>query len=231
MSATQADYKPTWWRFAQDLQDRILPIYMEHEKRFDPWGVHGRMHICRSVIFAEWMARFFEDNLAVDMDFYAIRIATAFHDSGRENNGIDLWEKDSSKNCYEYVRSDSHDPRSVEYASYVSSLIEKSGGKDPAKSIVQDADVLEIMRPCCGHGGLAGFKRKYLRFCGSADELAANLPAASEVREALILEAWKWIRETEEFKLRMITSPAYFISLLDKLDHDRRRFPLLSTLV
>ena len=69
-----------------ELQQSILPIYREHESKFDHYEVHGRMHICRAVIFTEVMSRTYHAT-GVPVDFYGVRTAIAFHDSGREGSG------------------------------------------------------------------------------------------------------------------------------------------------
>jgi hypothetical protein len=182
-------------------------------------------------MFAEWMARFYGGKLSVSVDSYAVRVATAMHDSGRRDNGVDLWESDSASNCMEYVERHSPRPHDAEYPGYVASLIEKRPAGDACQRIVHDADVLEIMRPSCGHGGIEGFRREFLHFAGALDPLADSLPDAAEVREGLIQEAWRWIHETEQIKLRLYNSTTFFTDLLDKLGDERRSYPLLSSLL
>jgi hypothetical protein len=225
----QDDYKSSWPTFIDEVQKKILPIYTKHELTFDPGGVHGRMHICRSLIFSEWMARFYQEHMAPDVDFWAIRVATAMHDSGRRANGVDLWENDSSTSCFSYVERSPRAPGNPEYARYVASLIDKRRAGDTSKWIVYDADVLEIMRPCCGHGGIGSFRREFLHFCGANDQLASRIPDAVKVREDLIQESWRWITETESLKSNLFLSPTYLTHLLDRLD--ARRFPLLASLL
>jgi hypothetical protein len=120
-----------------------------------------------------------------DIDFLAIRYAISFHDSGRKGNGIDIWESDSAEICRIHLLNQGH---SNEYSKYVSQLIEKRGRWDAHKKIVHDADVLEIMRPCCGHGGRNGFKAKALRFLSNRDELILkeHLESYSSIRKAII---------------------------------------------
>jgi hypothetical protein len=227
MQTASADHIASWESFIDELEGKILPFYRQHELKFDSYGVHGRMHICRSVMVAEWMARFY--NSLTQIDFFAVRAAVAFHDSGRRGNGVDLWESDSAANCFRYVVEDSGDG---DYALGVSALIEKKKkSADPLKKIVQDADVLEIMRPCCGHGGLAGFRRQFLHFGGSDDLLTRECPGIAEQREALVQEAWRWIQSTEPLKAVLAVSPAYMRDLLQHLERQRSQFPLISELL
>ena len=221
-----------WDGFVEELERKILPIYREHELKFDPHGAHGRMHICRSVMLAEWMARFYRAHTAAEPDFFAIRVATAFHDSGRRANGVDLWEADSARHCQRYVREALPADDRAEYARDIAALIEKKKkSADPLKKIVQDADVLEIMRPCCGHGGLGGFRREFLHFGSRDDRFAQDLNGIAETREALIQEAWRWIQATETLKAFLADSSFYMRDLLNHLERERRKFPLLSELL
>ncbi len=224
MSAPTIDRSSDWSAFVAEVQERILPRYKEHEKTFDPFGAHGRIHICRSVIFAEWMARTYAEHLPGSVDFYAIRVATAMHDVGRRANGPDLWENDSVRACREYVTE--YGRRDGEYPQYVANLIDKRPSDDVNKWIVHDADVLEIMRPCCGHGGINGFKRDFLYFACAPNQL----PNAAELRENLIREAWEWIAETERIKLKLFNSSTFLTDLLHKLADERLKYPILSSL-
>ena len=229
LNAVGVDHLTSWELFIDELERKILPFYRQHELKFDLYGVHGRMHICRSVMFAEWMARFYGAHTQTVIDFFAVRVAVAFHDSGRRANGVDLWESDSASNCVRYVVET---VGASDYAHGVGALIEKKKqSADPLKKIVQDADVLEIMRPCCGHGGLAGFRREFLHFGGPADLLLRAVPGIGSQREAFIQEAWRWIQSTEALKFCFINSPAYMRDLLKHLAKQRLKFPLLSDLL
>jgi hypothetical protein len=229
LNAASATHLASWETFIDELERKILPFYRQHELKFDPFGVHGRMHICRSVMMAEWIARFYRTRTKSTIDFFAVRVAVAFHDSGRRGNGVDLWESDSASNCIDYILET---VGVDEYAYSVGALIEKKkNSADPLKKIVQDADVLEIMRPCCGHGGLAGFRRQFLHFGGPDDSLLREVPGIAEQREALIQEAWRWIRSTEPLKGSLTDSPSYMRDLLKHLEKKRLEFPLLSDLL
>ena len=224
-----ANHLASWELFIDELEQKILPFYLQHELKFDRYGVHGRMHICRSVMLAECMARFYRAHTQTVIDFFAVRVAVAFHDSGRRANGVDLWESDSASNCVRYVYEV---VGANDYAGDVGALIEKKKKSvDPLKMIVQDADVLEIMRPCCGHGGLAGFRRGFLHFGGPDDLLAREVHGIAAQREALVQEAWRWIQSTEPLKASLAGSPAYMRDLLKHLERQRLKFPLLSDLL
>lgn len=177
-----------FFNFIQDFSKNILPIYERHEKTFDRVGIHGKLHISRSIIFSEFMSRFYYKELKKDIQFDAIRYAVAFHDSGRQGNGIDIWEGDSSKICFWYLMK-----KKSEYAKYSASLIIKKKDNDINNDIVYDADVLEIMRPCCGHGERDGFNSNFLRFLKNNNDY-------QYIRNNLIEESWKLIEYTEDNK-------------------------------
>ena len=221
---TEKSIALSWLEFIEEAQEQILPIYAKHESHFDSYGVHGRMHISRALIFAEAMSRFYSAHGQV-LDMCAIRTAVAFHDSGRQGNGVDLWEADSAALCQAYLQKKSN----AEYAVLVASLILKSEGTwDLQKQIVHDADVLEIMRPCCGHGGFNGFRQRVLRFAGERDPLSAQLDDPDGLRQTLISEAWNWISATEEIKHQFSGSSKYLDDLLNYLMQNADRYPFLS---
>jgi len=185
-----------WDKFLTELTESILPIYKQHEDTFDVSGIHGRLHISRSIIFAEFMARFYSSiSDQSNIDFSSIRHAVAFHDSGRKDSGIDLWEKDSEDICLKYLYEDGYNSK---YCKYTSALISKKTGNDINHCIVYDSDVLDIMRPCCGHGDIQGFRREFLRFLGPKDVLIEYGEGCEETRNQVINDAWKLIEYTED---------------------------------
>ena len=92
------------------------------------------------------------------------------------------------------------------------------------KRIVHDADVLEIMRPCCGHGGREFFREKSLRFLGTKDERAVR---NDKIREQLIEEAWYFIRETEVRKDKLKDPKDYMSELTLILKKKKRKMKFL----
>lgn len=205
-----------WNDFVEEFSSTILPIYEKNENKFDSYGIHGRRHISRSIIFSEFIARFFSE-IDEDVDLTAIRYAVAFHDSGRQRNGVDLWENDSAENCKEYLIKKGYD---TEYCEYVSSLIEKKNGfSDDNKKIVIDADVLEIMRPLCGHGGILGFNHKFFNFLKNEDEY-------EYLREYLVLDAWEFITYTED-NAQLFNDNNCLYNMIDYLEKNKKKFQVL----
>ena len=173
MEESNPDPVKSWPDFVQELQRNILPLYRVHEATFDYGQIHGQMHICRAVLFAEVIARAYAAAGAA-LDFYGLRTATAFHDSGREGSGHDYWESESEINCANYLIGQPAYARRPAAAKRAAHWISKAGRGDLNHFIVFDADVLEIMRPGCGHGGLTGFHRSNLHFMGSKDTWAGK---------------------------------------------------------
>ncbi len=220
-----------WNEFISDLSRNIFPVYRKHELGFDPWGIHGRLHISRALIFSEFIARFYYKELGIEnIDFFAIRYAVAFHDSAREDNGEDLWESDSAELCYEYLTKKFKQYDS-DYCREVSSLIIKDETWSGNKRIVHDGDVLEIMRPYCAPGGILGFRKKVLSFLSPEDGFVDHRIAKkhNNIREQLIQEAWKLIELTEAKKEKFDTKSNDHVNvILDLIKANKSEFKLLS---
>lgn len=205
-----------WNVFIEDFSENILPIYEKNENKFDSHGIHGRRHISRSIIFSEFMSRFFLD-INEHTNLTPIRYAVAFHDSGRQRNGIDLWENDSAKNCLEYLKQKGYE---IKYCEYISSLIPKKNGfSDDNKNIVIDADVLEIMRPLCGHGGLQGFNPKFFNFL-------SNEKKFEDIRNNLMLDAWYFIIYTEN-NAKLFNDNNCLYNMIDYIENNKKKFEVL----
>lgn len=203
-----------WNNFIVEFKNEILPIYEKHENTFDYYKIHGKLHIARSIFFAEFMGRFFIKELNKNIDLTAIRYAISFHDSGRQDNGIDLWEKDSEKNCYNYLMNKNFNEK---YYKYIADLINKNKSSDINKNIVYDADVIEIMRPCCGHGGLYGFNENYLNFLKNDKKYA-------DIRRTFITDSWKLIVYTEDIKDNFTNNHLYKIIDIVKNNKEYKLF-------
>lgn len=203
--------------FIQEFTKNILPIYEKHENTFDFYGIHSGRHISRSLIFSEFMSCFYKYELNKDVDFNAIRYAVAFHDSGRQRNGIDLWEKDSEKACLLYLYKKNH---SLEYSEYVASLINKNKSSDINKNIIYDADVLEIMRPLTGRGGRNGFNPNYLLFMKDNEKYI-------KTRNELIEDAWKLIEYTEN-NTQLFNNNNYLYKLIEIIKENKIDLKLIT---
>ncbi len=107
----------------------------------------------------------------------------------------------------------------------------KEGAFEPTQTVVFSADVLEIMRPCCGHGGIERFERHHLRFAGKRDDWAGPIPDRKALRDNLIQEAWDFILQTEELKSGLVNSTRYLEELLTYLAERKAQFRLLCTIL
>lgn len=217
----------TWSEFLNVLHEDILPVYEKHGNTFDNNLIHERMHICRALIFGEFMCRYYYQETSITPSIISVRYAIAFHDSGRQGNGIDIWEHDSSKNCSCHLAS--HPIKGAQSPEATGDLITKDGlgGWGIEKRIVHDADVLDIMRPCCGHGGREGFRERALRFLGPRDRDTQN-DRGLYIRGQLIEECWGFINNTENKKMDLSTSSDYMRDVLGILKSIGEDCPLLS---
>lgn len=71
--------------------------------------IHGVQHACRVAIYVVVFAnlyRKYDFPLARELtaqELELIQIAALFHDSGRQNDGVDRWDNDSATNAYHYL--------------------------------------------------------------------------------------------------------------------------------
>lgn len=192
------------------FETHIYPIYNHHQNTFDSGGIHGVLHISRSIIAAKTLSESLSQ-LDKATDFEDIFYAVAFHDSGRISNGPDKWEADSANKCYNYLLNRN---KLLGYADYVSSLISKHNKeKDYNYFCVYDADVLEIMRPC-GHGGLAGFQKQHLKLLNTMPKWL----------DSFILEWWQFILETEAHK-QELSGPNSLARLIELANDNPKKYP------
>lgn len=222
--------------FLDDLNLHILPIYKRHERTFDHFLVHGRLHICRSIIFAESMANYLQKQFKLKPDYFAIRYAVAFHDSGRKGNGKDIWEEESFKKCFHYVNEITNNQ---EYAQYVAGLILKTDDfSDLNKRIVYDSDVLEITRTFSGDKGVHTFRKDYLYFLSENDPAIVSIVNKDKrrlkhdrFRDAFIEESWRWILDTEKIAIPLSLADDIMERLLKHLKKNKKKFPKISKLI
>ena len=140
--------------FSKDIVD----YYLENQKKFDSDGIHGCLHISRSLVICRWISKELNKK-GISNDIDKISYAISFHDSGRKSNGIDYWEYESKLNCLNYLVKNG-----IPNADYISSLILKKSETNTSNDFLclHDTDVLEILRPSTGVG-IQGFNKSYLR--------------------------------------------------------------------
>ncbi len=210
-----------WSVFIEIFEKEIAPVYKRKEKEFDPAGIHGVMHASRTILFAELMIRYYHEKLNVKWDpekVNIIRFAAALHDSGRMGNGPDIWEKESAEFCYEFLLSKRF---SETDALLASKYILKTADND-ARFIMCDADVLEIMRPNCGHGGINGFRPEHLIFLSDSDTMLTNSDLFYKLdRIRFIEEAWQLVLFSETDKSHELPNQ-YIGHLLELISTEKR---------
>ena len=221
------NYKESWAGFILEFEEAISPIYQRHEEEFDYFGFHGVRHVSRVLIFAELMSRYYYKYSKEDIDFYAIRVAVAFHDSARENSGKDYWEKQSAEKCFAYLVEKDCDET---YAKKVSNRIirNKNGVVDLMDQIVYDADVLDIMRLFVDSGfGWKKFRQNEFIFL-TDNHIDSGKNKLNKDREKFVLEAWKFISETE----KAITNNRGLInSYLNHIINNNESYPFMASLL
>lgn len=195
--------------FKKNELPTILDQYKEHEQTFDPTGIHGRRHISRALIYANVLANVFREKGA-QIDSYALHTATAFHDSGREGNGVDVWEKQSAEKAVAHMKQggiDHHD-----YLNFAAASIDSQAPKEHKSlegSILKSADSLDVIRVY----GREGYRKDLLWFMFQDTRIGDNkyVKADPALRDRLIDEIATFIEATEpktpsELQLERVTT-------------------------
>ncbi len=230
------DKKPTFQQFQRQDLDTIL----EHYKT-KPDPKHGRLHIVRSEILAKAMANFYLE-AGEKVDLVAVQFAVALHDNARSGGGPDIWEHESARNAFYYLKELGYDDQ---YAKYVASMIVKNDRHQPdlTEKIVHDADTLEILRVLKNKAKdpRDEFRRDQLNFLkpetdtipGEDQETVRN-----RIREQLIKDALDLIDLTEtdpkvrgnlEFEKSENYLQAVEGLLIEEIMRDSSKFPFLKT--
>ncbi len=199
----------------------IFPIYKHHEETFDKDGIHGVMHISRSVIASYVLANKFEwlePPYSYVISQTHIIFATAFHDSGRQGNGDDLWVSDSIEKCRQWC-----DVPKLKFfmgdllGDSVSKLISKDINFSDGNAVaVFNSDVLEIMRPCTGRGGINGFIKEKL----------IGYDSMKSFYDELIPEWWAFITITEPLK-KILCNDDCLEELIKIIESRKEEFPTI----
>lgn len=221
----QTNIKESFTLFTKELEDDIFKFYEAHESGFDKYRIHGRMHVARTVIFCEVMARYFQSK-GESIDFSYLRRLTGLHDAGRKGNGMDRWENESAELLYHHLQAKGM-PEEEAYEKS-RNIIKSAADRDSLEyQIFQSADCLDIMRPCTGLGGIEGFKAEFLLFLKNSDETADVT-----FRQDLINEAWDFIQITEPRKFSDFTDSQGFMEKLFRIiKTEKESFKVLSSIL
>jgi hypothetical protein len=133
---------PTWVAFEEKHWAAIRKYYEAHEKSFDPLGIHGVAHIERCLIIANVLLEELTTSQPASEKRLEMLIAVAFHDAGREENGLDIWESVSARLCMTYLINAGFDADTADFAW---SLIIKKGNSI-YHDLLHDVDAIEITR-------------------------------------------------------------------------------------
>lgn len=210
-----------------ELENEIFKHYEKHERTFDKGSIHGRMHAGRAVVFCEIMGRYLHLQ-GNSIDFALARRTTGLHDAGRENNGEDIWEKQSAQLLFEHLKLHGMEEKDALEKSKV--IIKKEASKITLESVIfQSADCIDIMRSCTGRGGRLGFNKNFLSF------LIESSPDSEDdkFRNALIEEAadFIYVTEYEKRSSKFKSSKGFMAELLKVIQNEPQRFQILSTLL
>ena len=178
--------------------ESVLDTYRAHEQGFDPGAVNGRMHVARTLIYADIMANVVRSQGgAVDSD--VLFTAVGLHDAGRKGEGPDRWEAGSAAAAKRhYVDIGVDTPAGENFRDHVAACIDSAA--DPRLRtvegmILKSADSLDSIR----HAGRDGYDPGQLWFMGRDARLGEGryLLADPVLREALMEEVAGFIEMTE----------------------------------
>lgn len=164
------------------FEKEVAMFYQKHEDTFDLESYHGRFHIIRCLMLADCIHRYYDSKLiliAIDKSYFAI----LFHDIMREDNGVDLWELDSSITCLKFLLKNGYDN---EFAIAASKIILKQNAKNLEEQVLYDVDVLDYNRFFSLPQERYLFENFRLKFAGPND---SGLLTDIESRSKLVLLA------------------------------------------
>jgi len=138
--------------FEKELELKILPFINSFQKDFK---IHGNSHISRCLVYASclcYLEKIHEE------DRINILYSVAFHDSGRVlDYGIDKNENLNIEKLKIYLEKEDK----LYLFENISKIMLRNSEKAILNNIFYDVDVLDIMRPSCGIGGIFNFKKEY----------------------------------------------------------------------
>jgi len=127
----------------KDFEKSIAPFYEEHENTFDLESFHGRFHIIRCLLLGHFLIDIYQKE-GVEVDSRQVYYSIAFHDIARENNGVDIWENESTRRCKNFLIHEKS--WNADLAIRTSELILKKRPFSIEGQILYDADVLDYNR-------------------------------------------------------------------------------------
>jgi len=178
-----------------DLEEAIEKEYSLSEKN----KIHGYMHIYRCLLIAGILCNIYNKyakqcNVPLIEFSFVLKAVIAFHDAGRQGQeGPDLSEGKSKAKLKKFLKE----------KWFCEEEIDEVLNNFFINYILKAVDSLDIMRPCTGHGGIAGFDRDLFVFLDDEnDPLVAKLASEERerIREDIITNVWEFIRLSEDTK-------------------------------
>lgn len=195
-----------------------------------PRETHGPMHSARATLFSLMLCGLYtKSGATLEAPRNLIAIATAMHDVGRQDEGVDRWDAKSASIFQSYLRGKVPE-KTLEI------LYDAIKNKDPkdnkftsiAHRIVYDSDCLEIMR-CLGNPQKE-FDASKLCF--------TKLPESQESpHQALIAEVLKFIQVTEQKSVKRFlaeNSDNYLedlVRIFSYVHSEQKCFPVMGELL
>ena len=206
--------------FKENVLPKLLDAYKSHEQSFDPTGIHGRRHVSRALIYSNVLANILREHGA-QIDSHALYTTTVLHDSGREGNGVDLWEKDSAALCRKSLEDMGIDDE--DYLKRATACIDSKASasqKTLEGAILKSADSLDIIRVY----GREGFRPDLLWFMHQDVKLGEDryLKVDETLRTALIDEVAGLIEMTEPRSKKEMECNALRDRMLLEADPDKQ---------
>ena len=215
--------------------------------------IHGIQHVTRAAINIPIFANLYRcfgnvEALALtDKDIKLLQIAALFHDSAREDEGVDHWDQESGLFFYEYVtktlgvthlkaklfaeaiaNKDADETNYFELKDMAWVKREGKSDKNIYQKLIHDADCLEIIR------ARDHFDANYLDFY---KDIAKSNNEAFEIMAKLITEARSLIASQGDSRLRLdIKIKAQYENrdayrkIMTFITENKERYPLILSL-
>lgn len=131
------------------LNQHVIPIYNTPYPDGSNREWHGVMHSVRATLFSHVLASLYDDE-GHEVKSYPINLMTAvaMHDSAREDDGVDLWDKQSGQKFKQLLEKVGKDLKDGEIELLEHAIAEKDNDNPTSleQKIVHDADSIEILR-------------------------------------------------------------------------------------
>ncbi len=205
---------------------------LEENPKLPARNFHGTMHMLRATLFSQIFYKVFKKSASAK-ELYLVAMSAAYHDSARQDEGVDRWDELSAWKLRRFLmnhnssgREDSEADSSIISEEEIAECYLALASKDPRDGIftsdiqkaVHDADCLEIIR--CLHT--------------PSEFLTSRLEAKSLIDpsdfDQLILESKRFIEETETLESKSFyeyESENPYEDLLSYLHDPKNGYPIL----